>query len=245
MKRALLLVLALALTGLAAGNDQKGKKEKTAPGTVVDSGSFGVFISGKRVATEKFEIVQRGDASVAKSEIRLAESGDKVAQAAELQMAPGGDLLRYAWHEVGVAKSEATVEPNAEFLVQHVTVGEKVSDVPYLLPHNTPILDDYFFSHRELLAWRYLASGCTPKEKGLECRLSRTSFGVLIPQQHTSMLVSLEMDGREKIKIRGVEHELTRLSLKGEGYDWSLWLDDQNKMVRIVIAAENTEIIRD
>jgi len=243
MKRVLLIVLALAVASSAA--EKSDKKAKSQPGTVVDSGTFGVFIGGRRVATEKFEIMQRGDGITLKSEISAVEDKAKVAQTAELEMTPGGDLVRYIWREPGPTRSEATVEQNAEFLVQHIWQGDKSSDVPYLLPHNTPILDDYFFSQRELLAWRYLASGCAPKDGVVECRLTPATYGVLIPQQHLSMVVAVEAAAKEKLTIRGAERQLTRLNLKGENYDWSLWLDDQNKMVRILVPSENTEIIRD
>jgi len=33
--------------------------------------------------------------------------------------------------------------------------------------------------------------------------------------------------------------------LKSEAGTWNLWLDDQFKLVRILIPAENTEVIRD
>jgi hypothetical protein len=246
MKRVSLIVLALvlAVTSFAA---EKSEKKQKQPGTVVDAGTFGVFIGGRRVATERFQIMQHSDGITLKAEITaVADEKSKVAQTAELEMTAAGDLVRYVWREPGPTRSEATVEQSAEFLVQHIFQGEKSSDVPYLLPHNTPILDDYFFSQRELLAWRYLASGCAPKDGVVECRLTPTTYGVLIPQQHLSMVVAVEAAAtREKLSINGAERQLTRLNLKGENYDWSLWLDDKNKMVRILVPAENTEIIRD
>ncbi len=246
MKRVVLAVLIFALSGAAADKPNAQKKApKNEPARVVDSGTFGVFVGGRRVATEKFEISQRSDSSTAKSEIMaLLDNPPKVAQSAELQMAANGDLVRYAWREPD-AKQEATVEPNNEFLVQHVLAGGTTTDLPYIMPRNTPILDDYFFSHRELLAWRYLAAGCAPKEGTMECKMAPSSFGVLIPQQHVTTMISLELTGKEKVTVRGAERQLTRMNLKGDGIDWSLWLDDQNKMVRITINGENTEVVRD
>ena len=59
------------------------------------------------------------------------------------------------------------------------------------------------------------------------------------------MLVSLEFVGRERVSVRGVEKELNRLTLKSDGGDWALWLDDQFKLVRILIPGDNTEVVRD
>jgi hypothetical protein len=45
--------------------------------------------------------------------------------------------------------------------------------------------------------------------------------------------------------IRGAQVELNRLELTSESGTWSLWLDDQFKLQRILIASENTEVVRD
>jgi hypothetical protein len=59
------------------------------------------------------------------------------------------------------------------------------------------------------------------------------------------MPVSMEFSGREKVPVHGVERELNRFTLKSEGGDWVLWLDDQFKVVRILVASDNTEVVRD
>ena len=43
----------------------------------------------------------------------------------------------------------------------------------------------------------------------------------------------------------GTERELGRFNLTGEGISWALWLDDQHKLVRILIPSDNTEVVRD
>ena len=48
---ALLFIMAIAVAGFAAD-----KKAAAPAGKMVDSGSFGVFVNGKRVATETFQI---------------------------------------------------------------------------------------------------------------------------------------------------------------------------------------------
>jgi hypothetical protein len=45
--------------------------------------------------------------------------------------------------------------------------------------------------------------------------------------------------------VRGAERELSRFLLKNEGQEWQLFLDDQHKLVRIVITSESTEVLRD
>ena len=57
----------------------------------------------------------------------------------------------------------------------------------------------------------------------------------------------MELVGKEKVTIRGSERELLRLNLKGESFEWALWLDDhdQFKLMRVAIPADNTEVVRD
>ena len=53
----------------ASAADKKDKT-KPAPTQKVDSGSFGVFIKGQRVATETFKIEQQNGASIIKSQLK-------------------------------------------------------------------------------------------------------------------------------------------------------------------------------
>ena len=65
-----------------------------APSTqTVDSGSFGIYMNGKRVATETFKVEQRSDMSVARSDLKVQDSG--VAQHSEMELSANGNLLHY------------------------------------------------------------------------------------------------------------------------------------------------------
>ena len=216
-------------------------------GKVVDSGTFGVFVGGKRIATEKFDIQQRGELNVTTAELRTEESGNKMTQSSELQLTSGGEIVKYTWKAASADGAKAIVEPSNEFLVEHVSAGDgKPHDTPFLLPHSTMILDDYSFAQRQILAWRYLASICSGDAQGrLDCKGERTQFGVLIPQQQSAASVYLTLKGKEKVSIRGTERELNRINLEGDGGDWSMWFDDNNKLVRILVPDSNTEILRD
>ena len=221
---------------------------KETPGQTVDSGSFGVFLGGRRVATETFSIEQQATGSVVTSEFKMENGGDQARQSSELQLSLTGDLRRYDWKEITPGKAQATVTPNDTFLMQRSirNPGEKAEEQPYILPLATSILDDYFFVHREILAWRYLKFGCRENHGRLECpKGQKVQLGVLVPHSRTSMLVSMEFVGREKVPVRGEERELNRLTLKGDSGEWALWLDDQYKLVRILVPEDNTEVVRD
>jgi hypothetical protein len=232
----------LLLASLAAAGTKEG------PGQAVDSGSFGVFVNGRRVATETFSVQQSASGSAITSQVK-AEGGTDPGQRSDLKLSPAGDLLRYEWHDLTPSKAELTVVPNDQFLVEHIStgVGEKPAEQPFLMPASTMVLDNNSFVQRELLAWRYLGSICKQDNGKTQCPMSPAQFGVLVPQERTSMSVSLQLVGKEKVKINGVERDLLRLNLKQDSGDWGLYLDDQNmfKLMRIVVAGSNTEVVRD
>ena len=236
----LILVLSASLT-FAAG--------KSTSRQVVDSGSFGVYVGGRRVATEMFRVEQGSTMSLAHSELRLEDGTARVVQSAEMEIEPNGDLRRYEWQEYQPQKAELTILPHDEFLTEYITPNpvtkDKSQELPHLLPHSTVILDDNFFSHRQILAWRYLAAGCRSESGSLKCNLAPAQFGVLIPNQHASTTVFMAYKGREKVTIRGAQKELGAFRLQTEAGDWMLYLDESQKLVRIVIPSENTEILRD
>jgi hypothetical protein len=222
-------------------------KEKEAAEKIVDSGSFGVFNSSHRVATETFSIKQGAEGSVVSSEFKSEQGEQKAQQTSELQLTPSVELRQYAWKELLPEKTEATVLPNDTFLIERFGTGsnDKQHEQNFLLPASTSILDDYFFIQREVLAWKYLATACRQEKGGLGCPLKqKVQFGTLNPHARSSMPVSIEFTGREKLTIRGSEHELNRFILRSESGDWAFWLDDEFKLVRL-LADGGTEVVRD
>jgi hypothetical protein len=243
MGKAVAVVLASALAVFAA---DKKEKPKPAAAEMVDSGTFGVFIKGQRVVNETFTIEQKNGGSVVKSQLKELSGGDSSGQKSELEMTASGDLLRYDWSQG--SGGSLTVLPNNDFLMEKVTAGSnKTAEKPFLMPSSSPILDNNFFVQREVLIWKYLAADCKPEAGNMKCQSGPASFGVLVPQDQSSMSVKLELIGKEKISFKGAERELLRLNLSGENFDWALWVDDHNsfKLMRVSIPADNTEVVRD
>ena len=58
------VVITLVALSVIEGRAASAEKNKEAPGASVDSGTFGVFINGKRVATETFSITQASTGNV-------------------------------------------------------------------------------------------------------------------------------------------------------------------------------------
>ncbi len=234
----------LLLTSPAFGG---GKSAPKSAGTVVDQGSFGVFQGGQRVATETFSIRQFPDSSTTSSEFR-AEAGQtsgKIEQSSELTLFPNGSLFRYEWKQISPAHSSATVQPGEQVLNLHIVADGKTTDQPFFLGLETFVLDDYFFSTREVLLWRYLASAdCKPRPAGDGCDLVRQRIPVLIPRRRTSAQVFVEFKGYEDSALNGRPQRLRHFLLQSDGPDWHLWLDPDHKLVRISIPDTSTEILR-
>jgi len=241
-----LLAFTIVLGCVAASAAPLPKEEKEHEGQKVDSGSFGVLQNGHRVGTETFSIYQTSYGSVVNSEFKTENSPTQAVQTSEMQLTASGEIRRYEWKELSPEKAQSVVLPNAEFLTQKWSVGqEKEHEQPYLLPASTSILDDYFFVHREVLAWRFLGAACK-QDKGVQCPLKqRAQFGTLNPHQHSSEPLSASFLGREKVSLKSGQQDLLKVELKSDTGTWQLWLDDQFKVMRMSVVGENTEVDRD
>jgi len=240
----ILLWLVSIMAPAVAQKESKEHGEQT-----VDSGSFGVFMNGHRVGTETFSVVKDRAGSVIKSEFKTVNdpNGGEAVQSSELRLNPNGEIHRYDWKELSPDQASSVVLPSDQFLNQKWSSGQgKQQEQPYLLPPSTSILDDYFFVHREILVWKFLAASCKQEKGQVQCPLKqRAQFGTLDPRQHASAPMSAEYAGREKISYKGNQQEFNKVELKTESGNWLLWLDDQFKLVRIWIESDNTEVIRD
>ena len=236
------IVLATTLGAFA------GDKKDKAPGTQsVDAGSFGVFVKGQRVVTETFKIEQINGESIIKSQLKETTGTDPASQKSDLAITSSGERLHYEWSQA--SGGSLTVLPNNEFLLEKISTSAngKPAEQPFLMPSTSIILDNNFFIQREVLVWHYLAAYCKLEGGPLQCQQQPGEFGALIPQDRTSMRVRLEMVGKEKVTIRGAQRDLLRLNLSSETFEWTLWVDDQNqfKLMKVAIPADNTEVIRD
>jgi hypothetical protein len=247
MRRALALILASSLSAFAGAHAADKKDKPKAPANqTVDSGSFGIFIKGQRVATETFHIDQQNGNSIVRSQLKETGGSDSTSQKSDLEMTATGELLRYEWSQS--SGGALSVFPDNDFLKEKIvtSAATKPAEQAFLLPSSSPILDNNFFVHREVLAWKYLAvAPCKDENNHRHCEPA--DFGALVPQDRTSMSVRMELVGKEKVTIRGAERELLRLNLSGENYQWALWVDEQDhfKLMKVSIPADNTEVVRD
>ena len=236
----------LLLSAGLAGQQKPSQTSKSAPAQIVDSGNFGVFLKGKRIATETFEIKQSGELGILTAQVKIDDGANHTEQESEMQVSRNGELRFYRWQSTLPVKQESLVEPKEGLLMEHVTDSEKKRDVPYALPLSTVILDDNFFSHRELLVWRYLATSCVPKNGQLAC--SGGHFGVLTPHQHAAGNITIELLGRDRTSIKGSSVELNKIKLGADGVEWLLWVadpEDHFRVMKMSVPSSNIEVVRD
>jgi hypothetical protein len=235
------LLVLFALTLLASSKPSADKAV-----TVVDQGVLAIFQNGKQIASESFVVKQYPDSSITSSEIHGdgGQNSGKIEQTSELTLLPDGSLSRYEWKQLTPVRSSAVVEPSNQFLTMHVVADGKSSDQPFFLTQEAFVLDDYFFSTREVLLWRYLATSCKPRPSGDGCDLIKARFPVLIPRRRTSSEVFIEFKGYEDTPLNGRPQRLRHFVMQTQGPEWHLWLDANHKLVRISVPETNTEILR-
>jgi hypothetical protein len=245
-KTAAVAVLIMAAVALqtAAARSKDEKKHDTRQ--MVDSGAFDVIVKGQHVITESFSIEEQSGISIVKAQLKETAGNDPV-QKSELEFTSLGNLLRYEWNDN--SGGSLSVMTDNDFLKEKITApgSTKPAEQSFLMPSTSMILDNNFFVQREVMAWRYLALDCKSEGGGLKCQQGPAEFGVVVPQERTSMSVRLELVGKEKVSIRGAQRDLLRVNLSGENFQWSLWLDDQDhfKLMRVSIPADDTEVVRE
>jgi len=243
MKRTAYSLVFVCLLGTLALGQDKAKV------SVVDSGTFAIVANGSRVATEIFKVEQRGASSFVTSELRLDDGKNKASQTAELETTANGMLKRYVWKEIKPGDAQIVVQPqDDQFLAVHISESgtAPAKDMTHALSPVTSILDDNFFSQMQVLAWKYMASGCKPAANGQnECVWEKRQLPILNPHQQESLLVSMEFVGLQNVRFKGEDRSLKAFKLRGEAGEWLLWFNDDNKLVRVLIPADNTEVIRD
>jgi hypothetical protein len=242
------LVWCISASAAPAPNATPKDKEKEHDGKKIDSGSFGIFQNGRRVGTETFSVYQTSYGSVIESEFKTENAPTQAAQSSVMQLTANGEIRRYEWKELSPGQAESVVTPNADFLTQKWRTGpeEKEREQPYLLPVSTIILDDYFFVDREILAWRFLGASCKQDKGQVQCPVKqRAQFATLNPHQQSSAPLSAEFLGREKVNLKSGPQDLLKIELKNDAGTWQLWLDDQFKVMRMMVVGENTVVERD
>jgi hypothetical protein len=241
----LLALLCLLSPAVLAKKDAAADK-KSNSSRIVDEGTFAVFQNGRQVATENFSIRQMPASSITESEVRLdtGQPNGILKQSSKLTLMPDGSLLRYEYNQESPKQGHLTVEPGDHFLQMRGEVDGKKIDQPFFLAASAFVLDDYFFAPREVLLWEYLASSCKPPSAGGMCKFVQLRFPTLIPERATSSQVFIDFKGYEDAPMNGRPQHLRHFVMRSDGPEWHLWLNADQKLLRISIPDTGIEVLR-
>ena len=222
MKRALFGLAAFAALGAPAA----------AQTVQLDEGSFRILVNGQEVGTETFSLRQNGtgadavviaqgrvvlDANETTANVQLSGSGLRlVAYDVELS---GEDARRIRASVSGSRASARTVS----------SAGETMKE--YLVSDGAVLLDDGVAHHYYMIAKRAEAGA--------------SSTPILIPRESRQVQATISVAGNESVSAGGSTVTAKKIVVQPRGGDVrSVWVDAQNRVLRVEIPARNYVAVR-
>lgn len=210
---------------------------------VADSGSLDLMMNGKKVAVEHFTMKQGPSGNTVSSTLDFDDGSTKAEQQAELELGSDGSFRKYTWQEVRPGKSKITAEPEDKTFI---AVRQKTSDTDEgkatLHPLDAKaisIIDTNFYSHMQVLMWRYMAMSCGNDG----CRFSAQKFPIFVPYQELAQLFTLSFVGNDPVHTGSGNVQASRYRVETENGDIDVWMDGV-KMVRLRLPG-NVEVVRE
>jgi hypothetical protein len=222
MKRALFGLAAFAALGAPAA----------AQTVQLDEGSFRILVNGREVGTETFSLRQNGtgadaiviaqgrvvlDANETTANVQLSGTGLRlVAYDVELS---GEDARRIRASVSGSRASARTVS----------SAGETMKE--YLVSDGAVLLDDGVAHHYYMIAKRAEAGA--------------SSAPILIPRESRQVQATISVAGNESVSAGGSTVTAKKIVVQPRGGDVrSVWVDAQNRVLRVEIPARNYVAVR-
>ena len=197
----------------------------------VESGKFRLHKFEQPIGEETYNITRDGDSLVVKSTFEFTDRGSKVPLTAELRTAQ--DLTPESFVIKGKVSRFSTIDSSIEIKARSATIRQDKETRQIVVPDRFFTISGYAPVTMQMMLVRYLNSH---KIKGPVTTLPGGD-------------VTVEMRGKDKIKVGDKEIELQRYSVSG--LIWgreSLWFDStQNLIAAVTIDAEfdHFEALRD
>lgn len=235
MKAVCLSILLFATSAFAA--DSKSP-------SVVDSGQLSIVVNGKKVATENFTMQQGANGSSVTSRLTFDDGATKAQQESELELGTDGAIRKYTWQEKEPGKARLTAEPQDK---SFIVVRQKETDAaaPKDSTHPvdisaTTIVDDNFYSHLQVLMWRYLALSCPNQQ----CRFGEQKLPVFVPHQEMAQLFTITFEGNDTLRLRQGRTDVTKFRVITEGGEMHVWMQG-TKLMKLLMPAAAVEVTRE
>jgi hypothetical protein len=227
---ALLLFIALAGVLLAFAGNKKGPAGSV---FVVDKGKLKIFLDGKSVGHEEFEIVPAGGNWIAKGTTHLSVEGSPAATVTgTLTLQPTGAPVSYEW----TSQSDKTNGAHILFAngVAKMTIQmQGAHPFEQDLTFNSPlvvVLDDNLYYQYAALARIYDWSRRGPQ-----------TFSVLVPQE--LLPGTITVNGAGPLTSEGKSYE--GLKVTTNDLEVLLYLDSNHRLMRLEVPSSKAAVIRE
>ncbi len=205
---------------------------------VDDQGTFMLYVDGRSLGTEKFEIRSSSGRIEARAEInlRVEQNGKSV----DVQTLPDLVLdshlnpLTYNWSQKRPQSSELSVDFHSKPAhVRYKTINGEEENREFDLPRNVLVLDDNVLHHYQLVVDRYrMTSG------------GKQTIHAFIPQEALPGTLTVEDLGKEMVELDGSPVALDHLVVATEIAKINLWVDGQQRLQRISVPEAHLEAYR-
>lgn len=228
----------LLITCSAFAGDQKTS-------SIVDSGQLLVVADGKKVATESFTMQQSADGSSVTSRLTFDNGSTKAQQESELELGADGAIRKYTWQEKEPGKARLVAEAQEKsFIVVHMKENDVAAAKDSTHPLDvsvTNIVDDNFYSHVQVLLWRYFAMSCGNPQ---QCRFVEQKLPVFVPHQEMAQVFTITFEGTDTLRLKNGKTEVGKYRVQTEGGEMHVWMNG-TKMVKLLMPSASIEVTRE
>lgn len=203
-----------------------GARSVEGQNVTLDEGAFVIDVEGRQVATETFKIRRsgQGEAAVVIAQATLLFSRGDVESMTTLLQARGRDL-ELTGYQVRVSTDEVTsLRDNGQRLEAVTTSSAGQREREYRGGSQAVVLEELFAHHYYFLGWR--------------ARQEPTSVSVIVPRAGTQAWASLVQGGVETVQVGGTRVPAQRLTLDVRGLKHDIWVDQQNRVLRVEITSK-------
>lgn len=195
-------------------------------------------MGGQPVGTETFDLRSTGDRveAEAKVELRIQRDGkvDEFKTFPKLVLGSALQPLTYSWSQKGSQSSELEVDfRSSPAKARYRTIAGEDDRRDFELPKDVVVLDDNVVHHYQLAVYRYRRTAG-----------GKQTFQVFVPQEAMPGPLEMEETGQESVEINGRRETLQHLVISAELARIDLWVDLQQRLQRVSIAAAQFEAVR-
>lgn len=204
----------------------------------VDQGTFIVELSGRVVGTETFRVRRSGFGdnarTIAQGTLEIVVEGSR--QTVQSALGTLGVAMSLDAYQVNVSPpSELSIrlERRGSRMVSVITSEAGVEEREYrqVLPQTPTVVLDRFFAHHYFFLAPYQSS-------------TEISLSAILPRQGGQSTGKLRMTTVEPITVGGATIAAQRLELRLDGAVHDIWLDGQNRVLRVEIPSQAYVAVR-